>query len=142
MKKGPSICRIVMVPIAFLLIAVYACSLKHYYGPYSGHLMGNAPSGESGPTLAEQLRYSKDSIIVIVQTDDIGMYIDGHYSNYYMSSDLAEGVIKLSRKYNLPMKPHHEHREEMRELEYVFPDTLWMFLILYGEGRHPEIRDT
>jgi hypothetical protein len=57
-----------------------------------------------------------------------------------MSSDLAEGVIKLSRKYNLPMKPHHEHREEMRELEYVFPDTLWMFLILYGERRHPEIR--
>ena len=22
----------------------------------------------------------------------------------------------------------------------VFPDTLWMFLILYGERRHPEIR--
>jgi predicted glycoside hydrolase/deacetylase ChbG (UPF0249 family) len=41
-------------------------------------------------------------------------HIDGHYGNYYMNSDLAEGVRNLSKKYNLPMKPHYELREEMR----------------------------
>ncbi len=67
-------------------------------------------------------------------------HIDGHYGNYYMNIDLAEGVRNLSKKYNLPMKPHYALREEMRRQGYVFPDTLWMFMILYGEGSQREIR--
>ncbi len=240
--------------LAVLAAAVYACSLAFYYGPYSGYQMGHAPSGENGPTLAEQLGYSRNDILVIVHADDIGMHrdqtdgsleslkyglvrtgsimvpcpdfdrvaaiwkqnphldlgihltlnsdwgekygwggvlpqgevpslynlrgrlwrnpnelmahmdvaeallefeaqivkalqaglkpthLDGHYGNYYRNAELADGVRKLSRKYNLPMKPHHAHREKMRRQGYVFPDTLWMFLILYGEGRRPEIR--
>lgn len=62
--------------ISYLSIAVYGCSLEHYYGHYSGLLMGEAVISENCPTLAEQLGYSKDSIIVIVHADDIGMHID------------------------------------------------------------------
>ena len=38
--------------------------------------MGEVPSSGNGPTLAEQLGFTKDSIIVIVHADDIGMHID------------------------------------------------------------------
>ena len=254
MTKGRFLYPIILVSITFLFVTLSACSLELRYGPYSGHQMGNVPSSESGPTLAEQLGFTKDSIIVIVHADDVGMHIDqtdgafeamkygmvktgsimvpcpdfdrtammweknpnldlgihltlnsdwgekygwggvlpkskvpslynskgimwrrphklmanmnveealmeleaqilkvlkaglkpthidGHYGNYYMNSDLAEGVRNFSKKYNLPMKPHYELREEMRGQGYVFPDTLWMFLILYGEGSQLEIR--
>jgi len=216
--------------------------------------MGEAKVSETGPTLAEQLGYSKDSIVVIVHADDIGMHIDqtngtfdamkhgmvktgsvmvpcpdfnrvttiwkenpdldlgihltlnsdwgtkygwgpvlpksrvpslysekgimwrtpnelmakinvgealreleaqirkvlkagikpthmdAHYGNYYMNSNLAKGVMRLSRKYNLPMKPHREYREIMRRVGFVFPDSMWMFFKLYGERINPQIR--
>jgi len=254
MTKVKFLYLIILVPISFLFVTLSACTLEQRYGPYSGLQMGNVPSGESGPTLAEQLGFTKDSIIVIVHADDIGMHIDqtdgsfetmqygmvktgsimvpcpdfdrtakiwaknpnldlgihltlnsdwgekygwggvlpknkvpslynskgimwrtpnklmanmdveealieleaqilkvlkaglkpthidGHYANYYMNIDLAEGVRNLSKKYNLPMKPHYELIEEMRRQGYVFPDTMWMFFILYGEGSQPEIR--
>ena len=76
MTKRGFLYPIILVPITFIFIILSACSLEQRYGPYSGHLMGNVPSGESGPTLAEQLGFTKDSIIVIVHADDIGMHID------------------------------------------------------------------
>jgi predicted glycoside hydrolase/deacetylase ChbG (UPF0249 family) len=254
MTKVRFLYLIILVPIIFLLAILSACTLEQLYGPYSGFQLGDIPRSANGPTLAEQLGFTKESIIVIVHADDIGMHIDqtdgsfetmrygmvktgsvmvpcpdfdrtakiwaknpnldlgvhltlnsdwgekygwggvlpkskvpslynskgimwrkpyklmanmdveealmeieaqilkafkaglkpthidGHYGNYYMSYDLAVGVKKLSRKYNLPMKPHHKLRKEMREQGYVFPDTCWMFLILYGEWIQPEIR--
>ena len=254
MKNGPSKNGVILLSIAYLLIVVYGCSPKHYYGLYSGLLMGEAKASETGPTLAEQLGYSKDSIVVIVHADDIGMHIDqtngtfdamkhgmvktgsvmvpcpdfnrvttiwkenpdldlgihltlnsdwgtkygwgpvlpksrvpslysekgimwrtpkelmakinvgealreleaqirkvlkagikpthmdAHYGNYYMNSNLAKGVMRLSRKYNLPMKPHREYREIMRRVGFVFPDSMWMFFKLYGERINPQIR--
>jgi len=254
MKTGLSKLGIIVLFIANLFIAFYGCSPKHYYGKYSGLLMGEVVISEKNPTLAEQLGYSEDSIIVIVHADDIGMHIDqtdgtfdtmkhgmvktgsvmvpcpdfervamfwkedpsldlgihltlnsdwgnkygwgtvlpknqvhslynskgimwrtpkelmanmevdeaineleaqimkvlkagikpthidAHYGNYYMSSDLAEGVMMLSRKYNLPMKPHRAYREKMHRMGFVFPDTMWMFFVLHGEGINPQIR--
>jgi len=67
-------------------------------------------------------------------------HIDAHYGNYYASADLAKKVMKLSRRYNLPMKPHYLHRDKMRRLEFVFPDSMWMFFKLYGEKYNPDIR--
>lgn len=67
-------------------------------------------------------------------------HIDAHYGNYYDSADLAKKVMKLSRRYNLPMKPHREHRKKMRRQGFVFPDSMWMFFKLYGEKNNPEIR--
>ena len=67
-------------------------------------------------------------------------HIDAHYGNYYDSADLAKKVMKLSRRYNLPMKPHRLHREKMRRLGFVFPDSMWMFFKLYGEKYNPDIR--
>lgn len=248
--------KIAMTVLIFtsLLAVVCGCSIKHRYGLYSGLLMGEATITRKGPTLAEQLGYSKDSILLIVHADDIGMHIeqtngtldamkqgmvktgsvmvpcpdfnrvamiwkddanldlgihltlnsdwgkkygwgavlpknqvpslynaegnlwrtpndlrahmdvdeaaleleaqivkvleaginpthmDAHYGNYYDSSDLAKKVMKLSKKYNLPMKPHYLHRKEMRKSGYVFPDSMWMFFKLYGEKSNPDIR--
>jgi len=66
MTKGRFLYPIILVSITFLFVTLSACSLELRYGPYSGHQMGNVPSSESGPTLAEQLGFTKDSIIVIV----------------------------------------------------------------------------
>lgn len=240
--------------LAYLMVAIYGCSIKNHYGLYSGLLMGEETAAADGPTLAEQLGYSKDSIIVIVHADDIGMHIDqtdgtfeamklgliksgsvmvpcpdfdrvadtwkensnldmgihltlnsdwgieygwsavlpqdqvpslyndqgimwrtpnellahmkvseaieefeaqikkvlragikpthmdAHYGNYYSSEALARGVIRLSRRYNLPVKPHRSHREAMRRAGFVFPDSMWMFFKLYGERYNPKIR--
>lgn len=67
-------------------------------------------------------------------------HIDAHYGNYYDSVELAKEVMKLSRRYNLPMKPHRSHRDKMRRLGFVFPDSMWMFFKLYGEKYNPDIR--
>jgi len=67
-------------------------------------------------------------------------HMDAHYGNYYDSSALAKKVMQLSRRYNLPMKPHRSHREKMRRSGYVFPDSMWMFFMLYGENLFPSIR--
>ncbi len=79
----------------------------------------------------------------IVKVLDAGLeptHIDAHYGNYYDSIDLAKEVMKLSRKYNLPMKPHRLLREEMRSMGFVFPDSMWMFFKLFGEKYDPDIR--
>ncbi|NNK84402.1 MAG: ChbG/HpnK family deacetylase, partial [Desulfobacterales bacterium] len=237
-----------------LLVVFYGCSIKYRYGLYSGLLMGEATTTSKGLILAEQLGYSKDSILLIVHADDIGMHVDqtdgtfdamkkgmvktgsvmvpcpdfnrvamiwkdnanldlgihltlnsdwgkkygwgavlpknqvpslynaegnlwgtpndlrahmdvdeaalefeaqivkvlqagikpthmdAHYGNYYDSSDLASRVMQLSKKYNLPMKPHRMHRKKMRKLGYVFPDSMWMFFVLYGEKSNPDVR--
>ena len=60
----------------FLFVIFSACTLEQRYGPYSGLQMRDIPSSENGPTLAEQLGFTKDSIIVIVHADDISMHID------------------------------------------------------------------
>lgn len=67
-------------------------------------------------------------------------HMDAHYGNYYDSTTLAKQVIKLSRRYNLPMKPHRLHRDKMRRAGFVFPDSMWMFFRLYGEKFFPDIR--
>ncbi|MBT8356723.1 MAG: ChbG/HpnK family deacetylase, partial [Desulfobacterales bacterium] len=59
-----------------LLAVVYGCSIKYRYGLYSGLLMGEATTTSKGLSLAEQLGYSKDSILLIVHADDIGMHVD------------------------------------------------------------------
>ncbi len=79
----------------------------------------------------------------ILKVLDAGLdptHIDAHYGNYYNSAALAWKVMKLSRRYNLPMKPHRSHREKMRRLGFVFPDSMWMFFKLYGEKSNPDIR--
>ena len=254
MKKN--IYKILMSVLLFtsLVAVIFGCSIKHRYGLYSGLLMGEATITRKGPTLAEQLGYSKDSILLIVHADDIGMHmdqtdgtfdamklgmiktgsvmvpcpdfnrvakiwkndanldlgihltlnsdwgkkygwgsvlpktkvpslynaegnlwrtpndlrahmkvdeaileleaqimkcleaginpthIDPHYGCYYDSLDLAKKVMNLSKKYNLPMKPHYLHRGEMRRLGFVFPDSMWLFFKLIGEKYDRNIR--
>lgn len=76
MKKSP---RSI---IAFLILsgffaATCGCSLKDRYGLYSGLLMGEETAiPRIGPTLAERLGYSRDSILLIVHADDIGVHAD------------------------------------------------------------------
>jgi len=251
-----NISKILMTVLLFtsLVAVVFGCSIKHRYGLYSGLLMGEATITRKGFTLAEQLGYSKDSILLIVHADDIGMHmdqtdgtfdamklgmiktgsvmvpcpdfnrvaniwkndanldlgihltlnsdwgkkygwgsllpktqvpslynaegnlwrtpndlrahmkvdeaileleaqimkcleaginpthIDPHYGCYYDSLDLAKKVMNLSKKYNLPMKPHYLHREEMRRLGFVFPDSMWLFFKLIGERYDRNIR--
>jgi predicted glycoside hydrolase/deacetylase ChbG (UPF0249 family) len=67
-------------------------------------------------------------------------HIDAHYGNYYGSVELANEVMRLSKRYNLPMKPHRSHRDKMRRQGFVFPDSMWMFFRLYGEKYNPDIR--
>jgi predicted glycoside hydrolase/deacetylase ChbG (UPF0249 family) len=67
-------------------------------------------------------------------------HIDTHQGTYNLHSDLAKGVMKLSRKYNLPMIPHPIHFSEMREKGYVFPNTYWMYLLIAGEKDRPGYR--
>ncbi len=240
--------------ITLLCLSLHGCSLKMRYGLYSGLQLGELPIHGNGPTLAEELGYTKDDVLLIVHADDIAMHVDqtdgtldlmardmvtsgsvmvpcpdydrlaglwkknpsldlgihltlnsdwgepyawsavlpkhqvpslhndkgnlwrtprqlmahmdvdealleleaqirkvldaglrpthmdGHYGNYYMHAALAEGVAKLSRKYNLPMKPPQDLRARMRSLGYVFPDTMWMFFKLHGEATDPRIR--
>ena len=64
-------------------------------------------------------------------------HIDTHMGTYNMHPELAKGVMKLSRKYNLPMMPSLYYREEMRKEGYVFPDTVWMYLLILGEKYFP-----
>lgn len=67
-------------------------------------------------------------------------HIDTHQGTYNWHPELARGVMKLSRKYNLPMIPHPAYMEEMRKNGYVFPDTYWMFLLITGEKYRSEYR--
>lgn len=67
-------------------------------------------------------------------------HIDTHQGTYNWHPDLSRGVMKLSRKYNLPMIPYVTHMKEMRKKGYVFPDTYWMFLLIAGEKNKPEYR--
>lgn len=67
-------------------------------------------------------------------------HIDAHYGNYYNRASLSQEVMRLSRRYNLPMKPHRLHRDKMRKSGFVFPDSMWMFFKLYGEKFFPGIR--
>jgi predicted glycoside hydrolase/deacetylase ChbG (UPF0249 family) len=67
-------------------------------------------------------------------------HMDAHYGNYYGSAALAKEVMRLSVRYNLPMKPHRAHRDQMRRRGYVFPDSMWMFFRLLGEAIDPGIR--
>lgn len=67
-------------------------------------------------------------------------HIDAHYGNYYDSVELANEVMRLSKRYHLPMKPHRLHRDIMRRQGFVFPDSMWMFFRLYGEKDNPDIR--
>lgn len=79
----------------------------------------------------------------ILKVLDAGLkptHIDAHYGNYYDSTELAKEVMRLSGRYNLPMKPHRLHRDKMRGLGFVFPDSMWMFFKLYGERYNPDIR--
>ena len=76
MTKVRFLYLIILVPIIFLFAILSACTLEQRYGPYSGFQLGDVPISENGPTLAEQLGFKKDSIIVIVHADDIGMHID------------------------------------------------------------------
>lgn len=46
------------------------------YSQWSGLLSGDYPQVKKGPTLATQLGYSKDDVIVIVHVDDIGIHKD------------------------------------------------------------------
>ena len=79
-------------------------------------------------------------IVKVLQAGIKPTHMDAHYGNYYDTLDLARRVMKLSKKYNLPMKPHQLHRKKMRKLGYVFPDSMWMFFVLYGEKSNPDIR--
>jgi len=64
-------------------------------------------------------------------------HIDTHMGTYNMHPDLAKGVMKLSKKFNLTMLPYPYHIEEMRKNGYVFPDTFWMYLLIMGEKYFP-----
>ena len=64
-------------------------------------------------------------------------HIDTHMGVYNIHPRLAKGVMMLSRKYNLPMLPSPYHIEEMREKGYVYPDTIWMYLLIAGEKYFP-----
>lgn len=79
-------------------------------------------------------------IVKVLEAGFKPTHIDAHYGNYYDSAELAKEVVRLSRRYNLPMKPHRRHRDKMRRLGFVFPDSMWMFFKLYGEKYNPSIR--
>lgn len=67
-------------------------------------------------------------------------HIDTHQGTYNWHPDLAKEVMKLSRKYNLPMLPHPAYIEEMRDKGYVCPDIVWMYLLISGEKYFPAYR--
>jgi predicted glycoside hydrolase/deacetylase ChbG (UPF0249 family) len=67
-------------------------------------------------------------------------HIDTHQGTYNLHPDLARGVMKLSKKYNLPMIPSVSHMEEMRKKGYVFPNTYWMYVVIAGEQYRPAYR--
>ena len=76
----------------------------------------------------------------IIRAFEIGLrptHIDTHMGTYNMHPDLVRGVMKLSRKYNLPMMPSLYYIEEMRKEGYVFPDTVWMYFLILGEKYFP-----
>ncbi|MBC2733768.1 MAG: ChbG/HpnK family deacetylase [Desulfobacteraceae bacterium] len=64
-------------------------------------------------------------------------HIDTHMGVYNIHPRLAKGVMKLSRRYNLPMLPSPYHLKEMRDKGYVYPDTIWMYLLIVGEEYFP-----
>jgi predicted glycoside hydrolase/deacetylase ChbG (UPF0249 family) len=88
----------------------------------------------------EALMELEAQIIKALQAGLKPTHIDNHQAAYNLHPDLAKEVMKLSRKYNLPMIPHPYHMEEMRKKGYVFPDTYWMFLLISGEKNNPAYR--
>jgi hypothetical protein len=66
-------------------------------------------------------------------------HVDDHMGCYWQHPDLADGVMALAKKYNLPMNP--VDRRKMRVQGYVYPDAFWMFTNnLIGEEQDPGIR--
>ena len=90
--------------------------------------------------IEEALMEIEAQIIKALQAGLRPTHIDNHQACYNLHPDLAKRVVKLSRKYNLPMIPHPYHMKEMRKKGYVFPDTYWMFLLISGEKYFPEYR--
>jgi len=90
--------------------------------------------------IQEALMEIEAQIIAAFQAGLNPTHIDTHQGTYNMRYELTEGVMKLSRKYNLPMLPHPAYMYEMRKEGYVFPDTYWMFLLISGEKNKPEYR--
>ena len=87
--------------------------------------------------ISEALMEIEAQIIKALEEGLRPTHIDTHMGTYNMHPDLAKGVMKLSRKYNLPMMPSPYHIEEMRKEGYVFPDTVWMYLLIFGEKYFP-----
>jgi len=88
----------------------------------------------------EALMEIEAQILAALQAGLNPTHIDTHQGTYNMTYELTEGVMKLSRKYNLPMLPHPAYMDEMRKEGYVFPDTYWMYLLISGEKKTPEYR--
>ena len=88
----------------------------------------------------EALMEIEAQITTAIQAGLNPTHIDTHQGTYNMRYELAEGVMKLSRKYNLPMIPHPDLIHKMRKEGYVFPDTYWMYLLISGEKNNPEYR--
>jgi hypothetical protein len=60
--------------ILLFILPLFSCGKP--YSQWSGLLSGAYPKEAEGPTLAEQLGYSKKDIIIIVHADDIGIHKD------------------------------------------------------------------
>lgn len=83
--------------------------------------------------ISESLMEIEAQIIKALQAGLKPTHIDTHQGTYNWHPKLSKGVMKLSKKYNLPMIPHPTQMAKMRKLGYVFPDTYWMFLLIRGE---------
>ena len=88
----------------------------------------------------ESLLEMEAQIVTALQAGLQPTHIDTHQGTYNWHPQLAQGVMKLSRKYNLPMIPHPTQMKKMRALGYVFPDTYWMYLLIAGEKYQPAYR--
>ena len=71
MKKKLSVAKYLIV---LFILPLFSCGTP--YSKWSGLLSGDYPKEEKGPTLATQLGYSNNDIIVIVHADDIGIHKD------------------------------------------------------------------
>jgi len=90
--------------------------------------------------ISEALMEIEAQIIKAFQAGLKPTHIDTHQGTYNWNPKLSEGVMKLSKRYNLPMIPHPAQMVKMRKAGYVFPDTYWMFLLISAEKYHPAYR--
>jgi predicted glycoside hydrolase/deacetylase ChbG (UPF0249 family) len=89
--------------------------------------------------VGQALRECEAQIVKVLEAGVRPTHIDEHMGCFWQHPDLTEGVMRLSKKYRLPMSPVDMDR--MRDMGYLFPDSSWQFVgNVFGDQRYPEIR--